>query len=171
LQVTDRVRIDLNPNLAPLVISGRVLNELCAFAVETQPEECCGLVTGDESTRFRTVHRCGNDMTLLHQNDPVAFPRDGHEAFYMREVDYLEHEKAAEARGEYVSAVFHSHVGAGAYLSQMDLEYAEHPLFPFSSAAQIVLAAFDGKVKTVGIFERDAQSGVFVGRPLEAASV
>jgi len=152
-------------------ISGRVLNELCAFAVETQPEECCGLLTGNGNARFRSAYRCRNDMTLLHQNDPAAYPRDGYEAFYMREVDYLEAQKDAEARGEYVSAVFHSHVGAGAYLSQMDLEYAEHDLFPFPGAAQIVLAVFDRKVKAVGIFEREADSGVFVGRALEAGTV
>ena len=168
--MTDRARIDLNPSLAPLLISGRVLNELCAFAVETQPEECCGLVSGDERMRFRRVHRCGNDMTLLHQNDPAVYPRDGHEAFYMREVDYFEAQKDAEARGEYVSAVFHSHVGAGAYLSAMDLEYADHELFPFPETAQIVLAVFEGKVKAVGFFERDGDSGIFVGRSLEAVS-
>jgi proteasome lid subunit RPN8/RPN11 len=171
LQVTDQVRIDLNPSLSPLKIPGRVLNELCAFAVETHPEECCGLVTGSPNERFRSVYRCRNDMTLLHKNDPATYPRDGHEAFYMREVDYLEAQKDAEARGEYVSAVFHSHVGAGAYLSQMDLEYAEHALFPFPDAAQIVLAVFDYTVKAAGIFERDLESQSFVGRILEAGTV
>ena len=67
--------------------------------------------------------------------------------------------------------VFHSHVGAGAYLSQMDLEYAEHEFFPFPDAAQIVLAVFDRKVKAVGIFERDGETGGFVGRALKAGSV
>jgi proteasome lid subunit RPN8/RPN11 len=145
-----------------------VLNELCAFAVETQPEECCGLVTGNASVRFRKVYRCRNDMTLLNQNDPAAYPRDGYEAFYMREVDYLEAERDAEARGEYVSAVFHSHVEAGPYLSQMDLEYAENELFPFPDAAHIVLAVFERKVSAVGIFERDPDTGAFAGRTLKA---
>ena len=166
--MTDRNRIDLNPSLSPLLIPGRVLNELCAFAVESQPEECCGLITGNADDRFLSVYRCRNDMTLMHQSDPASYPRDAHEAFYMREVDYLAAQKDAEARGEHVSAVFHSHVGAGAYLSPMDLEYAEHELFPFPGAAQIVLAVFDRKVKALGIFERDPETGGFAGRDLKA---
>ena len=59
----------------------------------------------------------------------------------------------------------------GAYLSESDLKFADHVLFPFPDAAQIVLAVFDRKVKAVGIFERDAGARAFVGRALEAASL
>jgi len=69
--------IDVDPTLAPLVIDGRVLNEMCAHALETWPEECCGLVTGKGPGSHRSVHRCRNDMTLLHRGDPVRHPRDG----------------------------------------------------------------------------------------------
>jgi hypothetical protein len=52
----------------------------------------------------------------------------------------------------------------------MDQDFADHELFPFPMAAQIVLAvganAVD-RVLAVGIFERD-RTGQFRGRPLEA---
>jgi proteasome lid subunit RPN8/RPN11 len=127
-------------------------------------------VTGLPADRFRHVYRCRNTMTLQHQNDPVSYPRDGRKAYYMSEVDYLRAVEEAETRGERVTAVYHSHVAAGVYLSEMDQDFADHELFPFPGAAQIVLAVGPSAVDRVlgaGIFERD-ESGRFRGRPLEA---
>lgn len=167
---TRRERIELDEAAAPVPIPGRLLNELFTHALETRPEECCGLVTGNPGDAFRHVYRCRNTMTQQHENDPLAFPRDGTEAFYMSEIDYLRVQKEAEAAGEQVTAVYHSHVAAGVYLSEMDQEFAGHELFPFPEAAQIVLAVGAQKVDRVlsaGIFERDA-AGRFRGRRLEA---
>ena len=164
----DRERIDLEPGRPPLTISRRSLNELCAHARETQPEECCGLITGDEHDRFRSVYRCRNEMTRNHQQDPVTYPRDGRKAFYMNETDYMKASRDAESRGERVTAVYHSHVGAGAYFSEMDQEFAEHRLFPFPNVAHIVIAVFEGQVTQLGVFERNGAQQGFLGRSLEA---
>ncbi|MCG8592312.1 MAG: Mov34/MPN/PAD-1 family protein [Proteobacteria bacterium] len=161
-------RIEVSSDAEGVRIARRVLNELCAHALETQPEECCGLVTGNALHRFRSVHRCRNEMTLRHQSDPMTYPRDGRAAFYMSEIDYLKAQSEAETRGEWVTAVYHSHVDAGAYFSTMDRAYAEHALFPFPDAAHIVLAIWDHKVAALGFFERDAATGAFTGRPVEA---
>ena len=163
-------QIPVDPHAPPVAVAGRLLNELCSHALETRPEECCGLVTGVEGDRFRHVYRCRNTMTLQHQNDPVAYPRDGRQAYYMSEVDTLRALKEAESRGEAVTAVYHSHVAVGVYLSEMDQDFADHELFPFPTAAQIVLAVGANAVDRVlasGIFERDP-TGQFRGRPLEA---
>ena len=164
-----RARIDLDELAGPLLVPGRLLNELCAHALETRPEECCGLVTGVDGDPFQEPHRCRNTMTQKHEEDPASFPRDGTEAFYMSEVDYLRVQKEADARGERVTAVYHSHVAADVYLSEMDQEFADHALFPFPEAAQIVLAVGAQGVHRVGVFERDA-AGRFRGRRLEATA-
>ncbi len=169
-----RERIFVDPQLAPTLIPGRVLNELCTHALETRPEECCGLILGTETERFRVVHRCRNTMTLQHQGDPERYPRDGREAYYMSEVDCLRAQKDAESRGEEITAVYHSHVAAGVYLSEMDQGFAEHELFPFPFAAQIVLAVGASGVDRIlgaGIFERDPGSSGFRGRLVAAAAV
>lgn len=162
-----RTRIELDMNRPSVWIPGRALNELCAHARETQPEECCGIVTGNGTERFRSIYRCRNEMSLLHQKDPVRYPRDGNRAFWMNEVDYLKAHKDAESRGELPTAVYHSHVGAGAYFSRMDQEFAGHELFPFPDVAHIVIAVFARKVTQLGIFERETESGEFTGRRLE----
>lgn len=164
-----RARVELNRNLGPVPCPAPVLSELCNHALETAPEECCGLIVGSGRQRFEQVHRITNVMTRMHLADPLAFPRDARHAYYMAELEYLVAQKDAEARGRTVTAVYHSHVEAGAYLSQEDLAYAEHPLFPFPRAAQIVVSVLGGRVKEAAIFEIDPATGTFRqpgGRPL-----
>jgi len=158
-------RIDVDPTRTPIRLPAPLLLELCNHALETLPEECCGLIFGDASERYRRVVRCRNVMTALHQKDPAVYPRDGRAAFYMSEHDYIKALEEAGTSGAQVTAVYHSHVGAGAYLSSMDLEYAEQPLFPFPEADQIVLPVYDRTVRTPGVFRR--VSGRFVGHPAE----
>ena len=165
-----RSRIDADADLPAAVISAAVLNEIFAHAREEEPEECCGLITGDEHVRHRRVVRCRNDMTLHHRRDPDAYPRDGGEGFHMNEQDYRAAEEEARARGEKVTCVYHSHVGCGAYFSELDQEFAEQPLFPFPDADHLVVSVIGGKVVDQALFQRrpvrpDEWQG-FVGRPV-----
>ena len=98
---------------------------------------------------------------------PIAYPRDGREAFYMNEHDYLRETERAEAEALSVTAVYHSHVGSAVYLSEMDLEYAQSELFPFPDAEQIVVSVSERKVHGLGLFERASRDAPFVGRPVE----
>lgn len=160
-------RIELDASLPALSVSAEVLNEIAGHARETLPEECCGLVSGDERNRFRHVHRCRNEMTRMHQDDPLAHPRDGRQAFYMNEHDYLAASRQAESRGEKITAVYHSHPGVGVYFSELDQSFAAQELFPFPDADHIVVSIHDGRVEA-GLFQRSADG--FVGRRLQATS-
>jgi proteasome lid subunit RPN8/RPN11 len=158
--------VEVDHALPPVVIPGRILNELYAHALETLPEECCGLILGTAEDRFRRPLRCHNVMTQLHQSEPATYPRDGREAFWMHAPDHLRaREQAAEA-GEEITAVYHSHVGVGAYLSDEDLRYAEHEFFPFPDADHIVIAVreLERKVDAVALFRREGIGHPFRGR-------
>jgi proteasome lid subunit RPN8/RPN11 len=159
-----RQRIEADPALEPVVIAAAVLNEVFAHAREAEPEECCGLITGDGRERHRRVVRCRNDMTLHHQRDPQSYPRDGREGFYMNEHDYLRAEDEAEARGEVVTCVYHSHVGCGAWFSEMDQEFAEQPLFPFPEADHLVVSVVGGQVKDQALFQ-PREAGTVASEP------
>lgn len=148
-------RVEVDSSQEPVAISGHILDELFKHAVEAEPEECCGLVIGNSLERYRRVVRCRNEMTARHSEDPVVYPRDGRAAFYMSEHDYLKAWRDAEEAGEEVTAVYHSHVGAGAYLSDVDLAYAENPLFPFPKADQIVVPVYERRVREVAVFRRE----------------
>lgn len=163
-----RRRIDVDGALPPVAIPGRILNELYAHALETLPEECCGLIVGDDRHRYVRVVPCRNEMTRRHHEDPQSHPRDGTSAFWMNERDYLQAREQAAAEGQRVTAVYHSHVGVDAYLSDEDLSYAEHDFFPFPEADQLVVAVFDRQVKRIAAFQRPAPGEAFVGRSVEA---
>lgn len=135
-------------------IPARILNELCEHARESDPEECCGLVVSEAGHRYGRAVRCQNVMTQRHREDPVVFPRDNTAAFYMSEKDVLAVSREVERTGAAVTAVYHSHVGARAYLSDLDLAYARHALFPFPGADQIVLSVFEQRVREMKIFLR-----------------
>ena len=109
-------------------------------------------------------------MTRRHQADPVSHPSDGRAAFWMNEADYLHAQALAEEAGEEVTAVYHSHVDVGAYLSELDLEYAEHALFPFPSADQIVIAVHERRVVGLGVYQRKDASRPFTGRSIVSAA-
>jgi len=166
-------RIDLDPELESCSISSDVLHELYRHALDVAPEECCGLVIGTERVRFLRAVRITNVMTKMHVADATAFPRDARHAYYMSEAEYLQAIEEAETRGERVSAIYHSHFGQGCYLSEDDLAFAAHPLFPFPDAAQLVLSLIGdrvgGRVREVGIFEpTGSPAHTFVGRLIEA---
>jgi proteasome lid subunit RPN8/RPN11 len=167
--VSDRTELD--PALEAVTISSELLHDLCRHALDVAPEECCGLVLGNLDEPFLHSVRISNVMTKKHLEDPDAFPRDSYHAYYMAEVEYQRVLEEAEARSEFVSAIYHSHVEQGCYLSRDDLSFAVHPLFPFPEASQIVVSILSDRIEEVGIFDRvDEPTNEFRGRRLEAAS-
>lgn len=164
-------RVDLASKLDSRPFPGDVLHEICRHALDVAPEECCGLVLGLGAAGAVRAVRVTNVMTKMHLADPEAFPRDARHAYYMSEVEYVRAIEEAERRGEYVSAIYHSHFDQGCYLSRDDVAFASHPLFPFPEADQIVVSLLNGRVQEVGVFE-PVESGAqgFVGRRLEASA-
>lgn len=161
--------VDVDHALPPVLIDGRVLNEMYAHALETWPEECCGLVTGCGRASYRAVHRCRNDMTLLHRSDAVRHPRDGRAAFHMNEADTLRAVREAEAASEQVTAIYHSHVGARACFSELDQEFASQEVFPFPEADHVVIALSERRVRELALFRRYPLQG-FVGHRVVAGA-
>jgi proteasome lid subunit RPN8/RPN11 len=84
----------------------------------------------------------------------------------MEEQDYLEVLREAEAAGAMVTAVYHSHVEAGAYFSIDDQEFALHELYPFPRADHLVVSVVNRVVKDVAAFRRVPGAGCFEGRRL-----
>jgi proteasome lid subunit RPN8/RPN11 len=156
--------VEIESNLPVLEVPSRVLNEMWAHARETFPEECCGLVSGDDQVRFRRLHRCRNEMTRMNEQDPVRHPVDGEQAFHMNPLDQKAAIEEARARGEWVTAVYHSHPVQGVYFSMLDQEHAAEfqDDADFRDAAHIVVSVH-GDPKA-GLFERSAEG--FAGRAI-----
>jgi proteasome lid subunit RPN8/RPN11 len=159
-------RIEVNRALPPVVVPARVWNELRGHALETRPEECCGLLLGAEMGRFELAERCRNEMTRLNREDPATYPRSGGEGFHMNEVDYVRIQEQAKSQGLQVAGVYHSHVGAGAYFSELDQAFALQPLFPFPDADHVVISVVEPGVRDLAVFRRVPGTRDFEGRAL-----
>lgn len=160
--MNERILVDRSapPVLAPI----EVVTALQGHARETHPEECCGLVLGARAGDLARVFRCRNEMTRLHQLDPLQYPRDGREGFHIHEADVLAAQREADAHGWVVTGVYHSHADAGPYFSTVDQEFAAQPGFPFPAALHLVISVLDGLVKEIAVFEPAADG--FTGRLL-----
>lgn len=159
-------RIEVVRTLAPVVLSARVLNDMCEHARETHPEECCGLLVGATAGSFEAAHRCRNEMTRMNRLDPATHPHSGRTAFHMNEGDVQRVLDAAEAGGQLVTGVYHSHTDAGAYFSELDQEFVRRPGFPFPQAQHVVISVRDGVVGESAVFRRTPGEPGFEGRLL-----
>jgi proteasome lid subunit RPN8/RPN11 len=82
------------------------------------PVEGCGLIfTGPAGRRAVAME---NVIDRYHARDPVQFPRTARTGYFMEPRQQLTAIEAAEANGERLSAVFHSHADVGAYFSAED---------------------------------------------------
>ena len=93
------------------LIPKRVLASMISHALESDPEECCGVLLGDdagaeEARRLQNVH-------------PQPIRR-----YEMPPMDLMRVESDAEARGRKIVAIYHSHTHTQAYPSQTDINNA-----------------------------------------------
>lgn len=94
-----------------LLIPKKVLANIISHALETDPEECCGVLIGsesvvDEARRLRNAH-----------TQPIR-------RFEMPPMDLMRVESEAEAKGRKIVAIYHSHTHTQAYPSQTDVRNA-----------------------------------------------
>jgi proteasome lid subunit RPN8/RPN11 len=74
----------------------------------------------------------------------------------------------AEAKGQRVTGVYHSHANAGSYFSEMDQDFATRAGFPFPAAQHVVISVLDGLVRESAVFRRIDGAPGFEGRLLHA---
>ena len=94
-------------------IPQELVDEMIAHAREDSPNECCGILGGDDS-RATTLYRAANA-----EASPLRYSIDAAEQFrLMREI---------EEAGEELIGIYHSHTRSAAYPSQTDVNLAGWP--------------------------------------------
>jgi proteasome lid subunit RPN8/RPN11 len=137
------------------------IEEMFQHAIETYPDECCGIITGNSTKQ--TVHPCQNIQNRLHSEDPERHPRDARTAYA---IDRKEAEKIyAEAKKnkEDILAFYHSHTDLDAYFSDTDKEVQivfGEPEFP--EAVHIVISVRARKVCDIKCFKWDWNKKDFI---------
>ena len=95
----------------PFLIPKTVLASMISHALETDPEECCGVLIGDDdkaeqARRIRNAH-----------SEPIR-------RYEMPPMDLMRAESEADAKGRKIVAIYHSHTHTQAYPSQTDVNNA-----------------------------------------------
>ncbi len=91
-------------------IGNALLDDIVAHAREEAPNECCGLV-GGLNGRATTVYRARNEF-----ESPLRYNVHPQDLFRIT--------NEIEARGEELTAIYHSHTRSDAYPSQTDVNLA-----------------------------------------------
>ncbi len=146
------------------VLSETVFATIAEHALETYPEECCGVILGGDGSD--EVHRLENIQNRLHATDPETFPRDARTAYTLDPKELEAVLERAESRGLTFKALYHSHPDHDAYFSAEDKACATpfgEPTYP--ETAQIVISVMDGKVGRVAVYAWDADAGDFAEIP------
>ena len=138
------------------------LRAIEAHALETYPDECCGVIVAGPDGR-QDVIRIRNVQNEMHASDPVRYPRTARTAYAGHPADLKAALERGEAPGYVLSAFYHSHPDHEAYFSDEDLAQATpfgEPSYP--DALQIVISVFGTEVRAVKAFawsEPDAAYG------------
>jgi len=119
----------------PIVIPTAVILEVFRHAAETYPEECCGLLVGDQDTfSVDEVKRCVNQQNEMHKLDPQTFKRTAETAYFFGPEDsrFLDRSLRKDAP-RVTRVIYHSHADVGPYFSASDRSAAMmsgEPIYP-----------------------------------------
>lgn len=154
------------PAKTQLELTEAAFANITDHALETYPEECCGVILSDAAGD--EVRPLENIQNLLHAKDPETFPRDARTAYTMdyQVLDALMNEAAD--RGLRVTAFYHSHPDHDAYFSEEDRAFATpfgEPTYP--ETAQIVISVKQGEVRKVGVYAWNAATEDFMEIQIE----
>ena len=152
--------------ITALTLTQKAWEEISRHAIETFPEECCGVILHKGKTD--DVRRCQNIQNDLHTLDSKTYPRNATIAYAMdlKELESIIHE--AETTGAKIKAFYHSHPNHEAYFSQEDRAFATpfgEPTYPES--AQIVMSIYDRVVKRISAYVWAQEKKDFVEIPVE----
>lgn len=136
-------------------------------AVETYPDECCGLIL--RRSGAEVVRRIRNIQNDLHGRDPARYPRTSRIAYSMDGKELLDVLNEVDRDGWTVAAFYHSHPDHAAYFSEEDRERAlwdGQPLYP--DTAYLVIALDADGVREIKAFHWDGEAKTFVEAPRAA---
>ncbi|MDO8281585.1 MAG: M67 family metallopeptidase [Thermodesulfovibrionia bacterium] len=142
-------------------INKDIIDRIYKHAVESYPDECCGIITGKDDLQI--LHRCSNIQNELHADDPEGNPRDARTAYAIDRAEAGKIYSEAKENSRDVIAFYHSHIDCDAYFSETDKEaqvvFGE-PEFP--DAIQIVVSVIKKNICGLKSFKWDSDKKDFV---------
>lgn len=144
-----------------LRIERSAVEEIHRHAIESYPDECCGVVLAGNAEHH--VRRVDNIQNRLHMEDPIRNPRDARLAYFMEPKQLYTVLSEAEQTGWRILAFYHSHPEHAAYFSEEDRARAmawNEPAYP--DAFYLVVSVVSGAVKDQIVVGWDPERLAFV---------
>jgi adenylyltransferase/sulfurtransferase len=129
------------------------------------PEEACGFLIADASGAVVDAVAVTNAAAKMRDESGGEFTRSARDGYVMDPKEQLAVERAADAAGQTVLGVYHSHPDVGAYFSSEDRKRAlflDAPLYP----KWIVADVKKGKGEGAKLFVWSDATKDFVEEPL-----
>lgn len=129
------------------------LSEVIRHLEKTYPQEGCGVILRAGPEGPWRVRPLPNAYDRYHAADPVHFPHTSRTGYLFEPRDWLALNLEADARGEQIACVFHSHVNGIADFSAEDRAQAlaaGQPLLP--DVSYLVVAVVAGRASEARLF-------------------
>jgi proteasome lid subunit RPN8/RPN11 len=107
------------------------------------PQEGCGVLLWAPEQGSWRVHPLTNAYDRYHALDPVRFPRTSRTAYLFEPREWLLLNEQADAQGEQVACVFHSHVNGIADFSAEDRAQAAPAGLPVLPGVSYLVVAIE----------------------------
>ncbi len=141
-------------------LDNETIEKITVHALKEYPEECCGIITGDQKTQ--TVHICKNIQNRLHKEDPAAYPRDARTAYMIERDEFDNVVSSSRDLGQKILAFYHSHPEHDAFFSEED--HAAQTVFgepEFPDAVHVIISVVNRTIQEIRCFKWDRETGVF----------
>ncbi|MBI4697374.1 MAG: M67 family metallopeptidase [Nitrospirae bacterium] len=152
-----------------MYLNNKVIEEISLHALKTYPEECCGIVTGNDDRQ--TAHPCLNIQNSLHAEDPGRYPRDARTAYTIDRKEIADIVSLAKQKGEGIIAFYHSHPEHDPYFSQDDKDAQTvfgEPEWP--DTFQVVVSVKAGKIHDMKCYKWDREKKDFIQNKTSATN-
>jgi proteasome lid subunit RPN8/RPN11 len=139
------------------------VSEIIRHLEAAYPQEGCGVILRTRSEGAWRIRFLPNAYDRYHAADPVRFPRTSRTAYLFEPREWLALLIEADAQGERIACVFHSHVNGIAEFSAEDRAQAAPdglPLLP--DVSYLVVAVSAGRATEARLFRW--ADGVFLDR-------
>ncbi|MDY7227948.1 Mov34/MPN/PAD-1 family protein [Hyalangium rubrum] len=117
------------------------------------PQEGCGVILRAGPSGPWRVRPLRNAYDRYHAADPVRFPHTSRTAYHFELQEWLAVNEEADALGEQVACVFHSHVNGFAGFSAEDRAQAAPAGLPvLPGVSYLVVAVLEGRATEAQLF-------------------
>jgi [CysO sulfur-carrier protein]-S-L-cysteine hydrolase len=136
-----------------------LLDQIYSQAEKEYPAECCGFIIGPASVEvFTRVYPCKNAQESFHEREPNDFPRTSKTAYFIAPEDLLAVQKETRQKHEEIKVIYHSHIDADAYFSEVDKRMAlDHGEPNYPGVFYLVISVIKGQIKDSNLFVWNAQ--------------